>query len=666
MSGISKKLMGTTAVGGEALAIEDVFSTYLYAGTGSAQTITNGIDLAGEGGLVWIKSRANLGGTREHVLNDTERGAGLDLHSNSTAAEVDRSAFALTSFTSSGFTLGSGGYVNYSGDSLSSWSFRKAPRFFDVVEFTYTGSGQISHNLGCKIGAIIMKRTDAAQDWLGWYYRGPSAASGYYLSLNTSEANAGARIDTEHTDTYFNPAYVRGSNSGGTVSPVSGGTYVAYLFAHDPLGPSGDGSDGLIACGSFTTDGSGNIGPVELGWEPQFVLFKSTTNASNWFIYDTTRGMSLFVQSYLSPNTSTVEGVLSGSYIYPTSTGFDGSGNLIGTNQTCVYIAIRRGPMRQPTSGDEVFTPVAYTSDNTDNRLIDTGILTDAVILKSLNAVSNENPAMASRHTHNRWLKTNTTDAEIFDVDGLMSPVSGTGYSPFSAMNGFGVGNDSVADFNYTLTQTMIAYAFKRAPGFFDVVAYTGTGVARTVQHSLGVAPEMYWVRTRSGTGSWWCYHSAGGATKGIRLNSTGGFDTNTVYFNDTEPTDTVFSVGTWGDTNASGENFIAYLFASCPGVSKVGSYTGNGTNQTINCGFTTGARFILIKRTDSAGDWYVWDTARGIVAGNDPYFLLNSNAVEVTTDDSVDPDSSGFIVNQVAATNINVSSATYIFLAIA
>ena len=96
-----------------------------------------------------------------------------------------------------------------------------------------------------------------------------------------------------------------------------------------------------------------------------------------------------------------------------------------------------------------------------------------------------------------------------------------------------------------------------------------------------------------------------------------------------------------------------------------LGSYTGNGTNQTIDCGFSAGAKFVLIKRTDSTGDWFLWDSVRGIVAGNDPHFSLNTTAAEVTTDDSIDPDSSGFIVNQVAATNVNVSSATYIYYAV-
>jgi len=139
----------------------------------------------------------------------------------------------------------------------------------------------------------------------------------------------------------------------------------------------------------------------------------------------------------------------------------------------------------------------------------------------------------------------------------------------------------------------------------------------------------------------------------------------NQAYFS-AQPTNTNFTIINDPDINANGEAYIAYLFATLTGISKVGSYTGNGSSQTINCGFTGGARFVLIKRTDSTGDWYVWDTARGIVSGNDPHLSLNTTAAEVTSDDSIDPDSSGFIVNQVSATNVNVSSATYIFYAVA
>jgi hypothetical protein len=131
----------------------------------------------------------------------------------------------------------------------------------------------------------------------------------------------------------------------------------------------------------------------------------------------------------------------------------------------------------------------------------------------------------------------------------------------------------------------------------------------------------------------------------------------------------TTFRVSTDGSanqSNGSGNNYIAYLFATLAGVSKVGSYTGTGSNVDVDCGFSAGARFILIKRTDSTGDWYVYDSVRGIVAGNDPYLLLNSSAAEVTSTDYIDPLSSGFTVTSSAPAALNASGGNYIFLAIA
>jgi hypothetical protein len=195
-----------------------------------------------------------------------------------------------------------------------------------------------------------------------------------------------------------------------------------------------------------------------------------------------------------------------------------------------------------------------------------------------------------------------------------------------------------------------------------DVVCYTGNGTAMNIPHNLGVAPELVVIKSRDFTYSWLVVRS-GGQT-GLILNSANAqFSDN--MLSSMGASSIQFAVNNTGYTQ-NGITYVSYLFASCPGVSKVGSYTGNGSSQTINCAFTTGARFVLIKRTDSTGDWYVWDSARGIVAGNDPYLALNTTAAEVTTNDSVDTDSTGFVVNQVAASNVNVNAATYIFLAIA
>ena len=136
-----------------------------------------------------------------------------------------------------------------------------------------------------------------------------------------------------------------------------------------------------------------------------------------------------------------------------------------------------------------------------------------------------------------------------------------------------------------------------------------------------------------------------------------------------TLPTSTAFFVDSSeaGASDVSGVTYIAYLFATLPGISKVGSYSGSNSAQNIDCGFTASARFVLIKCIDDVnGDWYVWDSVRGIVSGNDPYLLLNSNAAQVTNTDYIDPLNAGFIVTSSAPAVLNASGNSYIFLAIA
>jgi hypothetical protein len=201
-----------------------------------------------------------------------------------------------------------------------------------------------------------------------------------------------------------------------------------------------------------------------------------------------------------------------------------------------------------------------------------------------------------------------------------------------------------------------------------DVVAYTGTGSARTVSHNLGVVPELMIVKCRSTSPlSWIVYATPLGNTSYVIIDSTGGTATSSTIWNDTSPTATEFTVGSANATNQNGQTFIAYLFATCPGVSKVGSYTGTAATLDIDCGFTSGARFVVIKRTSaSSSPWYIWDTARGIVSGDDPYLQLNSTAAEVTNTDYIDPLSSGFQISSTAPAAINASGGSFIFLAIA
>jgi hypothetical protein len=150
-------------------------------------------------------------------------------------------------------------------------------------------------------------------------------------------------------------------------------------------------------------------------------------------------------------------------------------------------------------------------------------------------------------------------------------------------------------------------------------------------------------------------------------MPSPNGRVTDATAWNSTYPTATLFSVGTAAAVNTSSATYTTYLWATKAGISKVFTYTGNGGTQTINCGFSAGARFILIIRAtaSTAQDVFIWDSTRGIVSGNDPRLSLNTTAAENTSLDTIDPDSSGFVVN-TDASNINVSGAVYFGLAYA
>ena len=361
--GVAMFSSNSSQVSDDKLFVEDCFSCFVYTGNGSTQTITNGIDLAGKGGMVWIKARSAASSQR---LYDTIRGADNAVFSNLTNAQTALTG-TLPSFTSSGFSVGAGNSNN--GDTYASWTFRKAPKFFDVV--TWTGNGTfkrtLNHSLGVDPGFIIVKRTDTSSNW--WtYHRGVSGSINGYLNLTNAFTNSGyvapgSILFSENPAAVFN---VFNAGSGDDLN-VSGATYVAYLFAHDTT------SDGIIQCGSYTGNGYSGAVPntVTLGWEPQWVMIKkssSGTAPSDWYIFDNMRGMPVLSgqTQFLSANTSGSE-IADVTTIQPTATGFQLVRNYSGTNangETYVYIAIRRGPMKPPTVGTTVFSPVAYTGNS--------------------------------------------------------------------------------------------------------------------------------------------------------------------------------------------------------------------------------------------------------------------------------------------------------------
>ena len=627
---------------------------------------------AGEGGLVWLKQRSAV---NNHMLFDTERGNSVALSSNNTGANNGPyTNFGVTSYNSSGFSLGSAyaSEINNSGQTYASWTFRKAPKFFDVV--TYTGDGnnnrQISHNLGTTVGCMIVKRTDTTKNWRVYHRAADASPEEGYLTLNSTAAwfdeLANGYSQNQSKWWYTAPTSTEFTVSSDVDVNASGGTYVAYLFAHNDgdgeFGPDGDAD--IIKCGSYTGTGVANDLIETLGFEPQWMLVKRTDTASDWIIVDSMRGAVAGGDVYnIYANESNAE-VEAGS-VAPDAVGIR-SGNVGGWGESnasggnYIYIAIRRGT-KVPESGTEVFEPTAYTGNNTANRTVGSLTVDMNIIMDRTKTAEDNNLLFDRMRGQDVVLKTDETSGEG----------NGWGGTYYNLDQQHGFSNGSNTSFLNNSSANYISYIWKRAPNFFDVVAYSGNSNAgQTVSHNLGVAPEMMIVKRRTTSGaSWTTYVSDLGATKYLRVNNTNAAATSSGFWYNTAPTSSVFTVGGDADVNGSGEDYIAYLFASLPGISKVGSYTGNDGTQTIDCGFTSGARFILIKRTDGNSNWYIWDTERGINVASDPYLELDTTNAENPGQDEIDAHASGFIINNPGGSGdaeINKSGKTYIFYAIA
>ena len=636
--------------GGAGVYVDDVFSTYLYEGTGTSfsgpgQTITNGIDLAGEGGMVWLKTRDSA---QHNLVIDTERGGENHLITNSTNAAGTDTGYHISSFNSDGFSLQANGTgSNNSSYDYVSWTFRKQPKFFDVV--TWTGDGvsgrAISHSLGSVPGMIIIKRRSGSDNWNVWH-RSLSDPQTKRLFLNYSLAEQPQSTpvgqfggqDPTSTEFYVGPQTDVNSN---------GQTYVAYLFAHDAQNFGTDSNESIIKCGTYTGNGSATGVEVNLGFEPQWLLVKTASGSGshkNWWLLDNMRGIPTGSnEALLAANLSDAE--TGNADIYDlTATGFipknSAQANQNGMNY--IYVAIRRPHKPAEEFAATDLFGIDLTSAGTP--AYDPGFTTDFIYQRAY--ASTQNNFFMSRLTGSKYLLTESTNQEATGSSITWDYQTG-------AIDNFGASNYA-------------GWCFRRAPGFFDIVTYTGEIGASGTGHNLGVTPEFIIVKRRDGTSNWRVWHKDLGTNESLVLNGPQAIQTGGSYFsNPPADADKIYPGGA-GEVNTLGVPYITYLFATVPGISKVGSYSGTGSDVDVNCGFTSGARFVLVKRTDSTGDWYVWDSERGIVAGNDPYLLLNSTAAHVTSTDYIDPLSSGFTITSSAPAALNASGGNYIFLAIA
>ena len=217
---------------------------------------------------------------------------------------------------------------------------------------------------------------------------------------------------------------------------------------------------------------------------------------------------------------------------------------------------------------------------------------------------------------------------------------------------------------NGTITSTVSA----NQDAGFSIVKYTGSGANATVGHGLSSAPELIIVKGLSTTYDWVVYNSNNGATKYQTLNSTIAATSASSVWNNTEPTSSVFSVGSNLATNQSNDPKIAYCFHSVDGYSRISSYVGNDTTNTIYVGFKP--RFLLIKCSSNGGtnkEWVMIDSTMDPSTPITKRLEANTSDAEATDTINVTMNNDGWTMpNGTSTASINQIGFSYVFLAIA
>ena len=300
-----------------------------------------------------------------------------------------------------------------------------------------------------------------------------------------------------------------------------------------------------------------------------------------------------------------------------------------------------------------VFQCTLYTGNGGTQSITNTGnsnLQPNLTWIKARSATT-DNQVFDSVRGTGKLLVSNTTDAE-YSGSNLLTAFNSNGFSlgDHAPLNGNGV--------------TFVSWNWKEQAGVFDVVGYTGNGNARTISHNLGSVPKFMICKDRDGVKNWGTYHEAiGPGSDAGYINNTVVPEANTNFWNNTNPTSSVFSVGTDNTYNGNGIDYVIYLFGDSS-ISKCGSYTGNNNSDGtfIYTGFSPA--FIFIKKTSGTGGWQMRDNKRTSY-GNETLNLnyANASSAEQTTD-GFDFLSNGFKWrNQASDCN---GSGNYIYAAFA
>ena len=507
--------------------------------------------------LVWIKDRNNA---ESHIWNDSTRGAGNDLSSNSINAQANRPT-GFVSFDSDGFTLGadSGGVVNDSSRGpYVAWCWKagggttssntegtitsdvqaNTKAGFSLVKFTGTGAnGTVGHGLGVAPEIIIFKNYPAISGWKMFTNQTPSPATQVMELQDTS----GFQTPTNPFNSTLPTSSVFSLGTYGDVN-ASGGTFIAYCFASVA---------GYSSIGSYTGNGSTNGPIVNTGFEPAFLMTKQTNTSSNWVIVDNKRSTTNPRNKGLRPNTTDTESTVGDNMVVDFLTNGFQLKQTSGANDnggTFLYIAFAADASAAPALADS-FANKLYDGNGTTQAITGLGFSPSMVWLKGRSFADNHNIADTVRGAL-KFVFPNSSGQQF----------TGSGYLTSFNSDGFTIGNDGSINAS---GQTFVAWSWKANPvptintdgtnqsvvsanqaSGFSIVQGTASGGLNTVNsfgHGLGVKPDLIIIKATSSSDNWYVYNSISGAGKSLYLNdSAAEFSTTNVWAN-TEPTASVF-----------------------------------------------------------------------------------------------------------------------------
>jgi hypothetical protein len=492
----------------------------------------------------------------------------------------------------------------------------------------------------------INGNTGSNQRILGTIATGTSGK--FYWEVTTTNAfQAVVGVAIQSSNVYMEAVgdgnYYYGGNT--KINGSAGPTLSTYTNG-DVIGVAFDSSTGKIYFsknGTWQNSGDPAAGTGSVG---------TLTGGNDWFAGSASQGTSTYNHKYNFGQRP---------FSYTPPTGF-----------------VRLNTFNLPDStikkGNTVMDATTYTGNGTGQSVVNTGTFKPDLVWVKSRSTADWHQLVDSRRGVGLTLATNSTAGD------QSYPTSITAFNS----NGFTVGADATGGWNINGT-TIVGWQWQAGQGSsssntsgsitstvsvnttagFSIVTYTSnnTGGA-TVGHGLGVKPSMIILKRRPSTSDWDSYHTSLGATKGIALNSTAAATTSINFWNNTEPTSTVFTLG--AGVNPASTTMLAYCWAEIAGFSKFGSYTGNGSTDGpfVYTGFRP--RFILLKRTNAVANWILYDTARATYNVVNNILLPDSASAELTNADyNVDIVSNGFKFRTTQG-GINGSSDNIIYMAFA